>query len=478
MTALHPDVQVTRDGEEVRLWAPHVGRGAVLSAEGWALRHERPGILLRLERLGLGADVDRTALIPCPHQATLCLPDEPALWAPVPQQHDAGGHPYRALPLSPRALAVWQALNGRRTVRDVARSVGLDPADFLAVLDPWLAEDVQAVQLRPTPPSPRDPSLRTLWGGAREANRRDAGMHDASGGTTLVDWHVDAIVDGSTHFDDRETTVAHALAVPHPGLAMRPYGTALRQALGHDGPVVEVGCGTGELARDWLAAGSVPYVRVDLSPELLRTQALAAPDSAGVLGDATRLPLARASVPFLLSNEVLADLRSVPVERLSGEDADRVAAYGITPQGFANLGSFAFVAELARVLAPGGVAWLTEFGTVHGEAEEAVQLDHPEVSIAFDLLARVAQHHGLETELLRLDQLLGLDLHAPQLTRVAYRALRALFRARGRHLSARAWTPDNLALPWSVEGLSWTTLADEGPGPLVTRFYALQLRKS
>lgn len=474
---LHPDVSVTPDGDEVRLYGPHVGRGVVLHRESWSLRDERPGIGLRLERMGLGPDVAPEALVACRHRATLCFPDAPELWAPDPTRHGPGGHPYRSLPLSAEAMAIWRALNDRRTVAQVARAVGQPVEAVLHILRPWMAADVQAVQLRPSPPRPQDPSLRTLFGPPRPPNARDATMHDDAGGTTLTDWHVDAIVDGATHFDDRETTVAHALALPHPGLGDRPYGQALREALDQHGPVVEVGCGTGELARDWLAAGEVPYLRVDLSPELLRTQAATAPSSAGVLGDATSLPLAADSVPFLLSNEVLADLRSVPVDQLTDDDLAAVQAYGVAPQGFANVGAWAMLAEVARVLTPGGTACLTEFGTTHGEAEEAVQLDHPEVSIAFDLLADVARHHGLEADLVRLDVLLGLDLHATQLSRISHRALRARFRARGAHLPARAWTPSNLPRPEPVEGLLWTTLADEGPGPLATRFYALRLRK-
>ncbi len=477
MIALHPAVTVTPDGDTVRLFGAHVGRGLVLGADSWALREERPGIALRLQRMGFTAEADTTALVACRHHATLGFPDPPALWVPDPREHGPGGHPYRALPLDHLALALWRSINGRRTVAQLAEAVGVDVETALDLLAPWLAADAQAVQLRPTPPSPRDPSLHTLFGPPRHANARDATMHDPAGGTTLTDWHVDAIVDGTTHFDDRETTVAHALALPHPGLGGRPYGAALREALRHDGPVVEVGCGTGELARDWLAVGAVPYVRVDLSPELLRTQAATAPASAGILGDATRLPFPNRSLGFLLSNEVLADLRSVPVEALRGDDAAAPSIYGVRPTGFANVGAWAFVAEVARVLAPGGQACLTEFGTLDGDAEEAVQLDHPEVSIAFDLLARVAVHHGLQTELVRLDVLLGLDLHAPQLSRTSYRALRARWRSRGEHLPARAWTPDTLPELEPVEGLRWTRLADEGPGPLATRFYALRLRQ-
>lgn len=477
MITLHPAVTVTPDGDTVRLYGAHVGRGVVVGAHSWAVRDERPGIALRLQRMGFTAEADPAAFVACRHHATLCFPDPSVLWVPDPAQHGPGGHPYRALPLDGIALELWRSINGRRTVAQLARAVGIGVETALDVLAPWLAADAQAVQLRPRTPPPRDPSLHTLFGPPRHANARDATMHDTAGGTTLTDWHVDAIVDGSTHFDDRETTVAHALALPHPGLGGRAYGAALREALGHDGPVAEVGCGTGELARDWLAGGDVPYVRVDLSPELLRTQAATAPTSAGLLGDAIQLPFRSRSLVFLLSNEVLADLRSVPVGALQGDDAVAQSTYGVQPSGFANVGAWAFVAEVARVLAPGGQACLTEFGTLDGDAEEAVQLDHPEVSIAFDVLAEVAAHHGLHAELVRLDVLLGLDLHAPQLSRTSYRALRARWRARGAHLAARAWTADTLPELEPVEGLCWTHLADEGPGPLATRFYALRLRQ-
>ena len=474
---LHPDTVVETDGEEVLLYGPHVGRHVRLHRDTLARLASLPPVATRLERLGLLADSRLDGRIVCRHHATLLLPDLPALWAPQPEAHGAGGHAYRTVPLSAEGLSLWRAINGRRSVAQLAELLGWAPSDVLRNLRPWTDRSVQAVQLRDVPPHPRDPGLERLLGPSRAHNLRPADQHGPQGQTTLAAYHLDGITDGATHFDDRETTVAHALAVPHPGLGHRPYGQALREALGEDGPVVEVGCGTGELAAAWLAAGEVPYVRIDLSRELLRTQAEAAPRSAGVLADATRLPLRDGSVPFLLSNEVLADLQAVPAGVEHAEVAARCARYGLRPTGWANLGSWQFVEEVARVLAVGGRAVLTEFGVVEGATEEATQLDHPEVSIQFADLAKVARALGLQAEITRLDDLLGLDLGAPQLSRTSWMALRARARATGHHLQARAWSPDSLPLPFAVEGLLYATLADEGPGPLVTRFYALVLRR-
>lgn len=477
MAELHPSVECVDDGDTVELYGPRVGRAATLASATLALAPWPAPVAARLARLGLLADDDRSVRVVVRHRATLLLPDVPALWAPVPTRHGAGGHAYREVPLDAVGLALWRGINDRRTVQQLADHVGLPVDACLARLTPWMDRSVQAVQLRDRPPGARDPGLERLVGPARDRHARTADQHGAAGETTLAAYHLEAIDDGATHFDDRETTVAHALARPHPGLRGVPYGTALRRRLGHDGPVVEVGCGTGELAAAWQADGEVPYLRLDLSPTLLATQARAAPSTAGALADATRLPLRDGSVPFLLSNEVLADLGSVPLPTEHPEVRAWCARFGLAPTGWANLGAWQMVAEVARVLAPGGRAVLTEFGTLGGAAEEAEQLDHPEVSIDFALLAHLATALGLQAELVRLDTLLGLDLHARQLSRTSWRALRARARSLSHALSARAWTADTVPLPFAVEGLVDTTLADEGPGPLVTRFYALMLSR-
>ncbi|MEZ4320153.1 MAG: methyltransferase domain-containing protein [Myxococcota bacterium] len=436
-------------GDRVVHWDARSGRGFMLPADADARTIE-----LRTQRLQ--PDADRSSWVVHRSRRVLLLPDERALWVPCPSLRTSGGFPYRALPLDDATLAVWSAVNDSRTVADLERA-GLDVSH---AIDALAGFDVQALQLWPQ----RVPvaRLRHLEAPVRPDHERTADQFDTTGSTALGAYH-DAIADASVQFDDRETTVAHALAVPHPGLGGVAFGARLRTALEARGfdtsATVEVGCGTGELARDWRSGSAGgPYTRVDRSLGLLAAQQERAPGSVGVLGDATCLPLKTGSVRCLVSNEVLADL---PSQR--------------TPTGWDNTGARAMVDEVARVLEPGGRAYLSEFGVVEGEVEEACQLDHPEVAIAFGPLARHAREQGLRAEIVRLDDLLGADLHAPQLARHSWEAVRALGRSRGFPLSARAWTPDSLTLPWAVEGLEYTTLADEGPGPLITRFWALLL---
>ncbi len=55
--------------------------------------------------------------------------------------------------------------------------------------------------------------------------------------------------------------------------------------------------------------------------------------------------------------------------------------------------------------------------------------------------------------------------------------LSSRMRAEGRTLAARAWTEADLELPWPVAGLRDVPVSADGPGPVVTRFLAVLLRK-
>lgn len=460
---LSADVEVLPHGDGVLLWHTVTGRHVVLAADAPS-RLDGPdgaGLRTRLARLGMLAPIDAAALIPCRHRAALLLPDERVLWRPVPDVHTAGGHAWTAERLDDAELALWRAIDDRHSVAAVAARAGVSLRDALGFFRRLTDRAVQALQLRDTPPAPHDPALERLVGPERPDNERPA--------ASLRAYHL-AITDGDRHFDDHETTIAHAFGVPHPALRGRTWGEALydalaeRRAVPQRGVVVEVGAGDGEMAAAFSAklAPGVRYLRVDLAPELLRAQARRAPRTAGVHADAFTLPLRDGSVDLLLCNEMIADL---PCERQRGR--------------LVNTGAHAFVRRVARVLRPGGRAYVSEFGDVDAPPVEAVQLDHPEVSIDFGRLAAVARDAGLRAEVVEVAPFVGVDLGARQLARVHYQGLRALCRSRGHHLAARAYTPEALAaaLPVRVEGVRWVSIREAGPGPSITRFRALWVRR-
>ena len=491
---LHPAAQRHPWGPgRVMLWQGDTGRGVVVSEA--QLRAVPAGLQVRLWREGLLSDEppDCGRLIPCRSWRVLLLPARPALWVPRPLERTAGGFPYRALPLEPAELALWCAFNDSRSLAAVAELVGVGVEEAMAFVRRLAVLDVQALQLRPRPPRPGDPGLERLQAPPRPRGHGAGALRGAHGETRLESWH-GAIADPATHFDHGETTVAHAFGPSHPALGGEPFGArlfgALRVRFGCcAGTLLEIGPGSGELGAAWRVAaaerGELParHLRLDASPALLGLQAQRQPGTLGVRGDACALPLRDGSVDVVVCNEVIADLGAVPWDGSEAQPgtpqaavAERVARYGLVwpaaPRLF-NLGAWRLVEAVARLLAPGGAAYVSEFGAIDENPTETSQLDHPEVSIHFGELAAVARGLGLEAEVVPMDELLGFDLGTRWLSRGSFEALRGLVP----QLEARAWTPETLPLPEPVEGLQWVPITRDGPGPVVTRFLCLLLRR-
>jgi SAM-dependent methyltransferase len=217
-------------------------------------------------------------------------------------------------------------------------------------------------------------------------------------------------------FDEVECTISHLLRFPHPALRGRRYGEALLQGLAERGirpgstGVMEIGGGAGHIAEAAWRGDAGPFTRVrwtaiDLSPSLIAAQRRRALEPsqpggahqhwAGLRADAVELPLASRSLDGLvLANEVIADL---PVE--DGR----------------NSGAIRLIAELSRVLRPGGAALLTEFGGDSAPAPVRLlgalaQGEHVEWSIDFRQLRAAGAQAGLAVEELPLHALLGADL--------------------------------------------------------------------
>ncbi|MFZ5470829.1 MAG: hypothetical protein ACOZIN_15495 [Myxococcota bacterium] len=228
-----------------------------------------------------------------------------------------------------------------------------------------------------------------------------------------------------TRFDELETTISHLFRRPHPALGGRSYGAALYTALTKRGlvrdAVFELGAGAGFVAAAMHEAAaaegrSFTHTFLELSPLLLALQRTQVPGAFALAAHAEQLPFRSGALEGLfLANEVLADLRVADVGE--AESLQLVARYGLdlADAQLLNVGALHLVEELARTLAPGSTAVLTEFG---GDFPAApvdlggafVRGRHVEHSIHFGHLEAAARNLGLSYERVPLAELLEMDL--------------------------------------------------------------------
>ena len=258
------------------------------------------------------------------------------------------------------------------------------------------------------------------------------------------DYHRFGTSDAQHQFDAVETTISHLLRYPHPALEGRSYGEALADRLLEERPgaprrVVEIGGGTGAMAeavwgrlcqRHPEQRERLRYTIVDLAPRLQAAQVLRLDGAAGLTfasGDATHMPLRDGALDgWLICNEVIADLEVVDFARAPSSEDDaldlvcrelvdryQLQLHGEGTQEVLGLGAVRMIEEVARVLAPGAVAFISEFGGT--EPARGVELTdaegefgHTEFSIRFDHLQRVAEALGLRARWAPVLELLGM----------------------------------------------------------------------
>jgi SAM-dependent methyltransferase len=283
-------------------------------------------------------------------------------------------------------------------------------------------------------------------------------------------YHLEDIEGADEQFEERETTLSHLLRVAHPSLQGKTFGQALGDALlargaRREARVLEVGGGTGLVGvalRSALAARS--YAVLDLAPALSRAQRSRGLEA--VRADARRLPVRSGAVDIMIANEMAGDLGT---------------------EGGVNVGAVELVDEAARVLAPGGLLYLSEFGSPEGAPVLSSHLDHDEHSLRFSDLRAEAEAHGLTASVERLPVLLGMRGETEGLvtTRASFAALRRLFAAHGATLDKRAWTREaveSLAVAADldlsrVHGLSWAPAGERMMGLRPFDFWALVAKK-
>ena len=371
-----------------------------------------------------------------------------------------GDKPVQQIFLDPDETKIWDALAGEKRLIEMRHHHDNDK--LMALIRRLVHSDVQALKLSMMPWSiyAKRPALAPAYLSSTMPFTRWQPGTPVPPAPSLTAYHVETITDANEQFDHQETTLSHLLRIPHPALAGRTYGQALIDALLAkqlipDGTVrvLEIGAGLGYVARHAIdrlreKGHTVEYTIVELSPALAGAQRERLGDDARwVIENALSVALPDASFDLILCNEMVGDL---PARQLSRPDigldpsgtgtADRDKVRAIHPLGdavnlddapepfYAQIGAWELVSKMARWLARGGTAVVTEFGDANAWPKLSTQLDHPELSTHFGHLQQVARAESLEATIEFVIDLLDVDRTQQGLatTRSHFRALRAL----------------------------------------------------
>jgi SAM-dependent methyltransferase len=390
-----------------------------------------------------------------------------------------GDRPVQQIFLDPEETTIWDAFGGDKRLIEMRHQY--DNAKLIGLVRRLAHSDVQALKLSMMPWSmyAKRPALAPAYLSSTMPYPRWQPGTPVPPAVSLGDYHVHTITNADEQFDHHETTLSHLLRVPHPALGDRSYGQALVDALlargaiaGGHVRVLEIGGGLGYVARHVIdrlreRARTVEYTIVELSPVLAAAQRQrVGGDATWIEGDALAVSLPEHAFDLILANEMVGDL---PAKQLSRPDigldaagtgtADRAKVRAICPLAdavnlddapdpfYLQTGAFELVARIARWLAPGGTAVVTEFGDTNAWPRLSTQLDHPELSTHFGHLQQVARAEGLQASVDFVIDLLELDRSQQGLatTRSQFRALRALAGDAGVELPKIGYTPELLA---------------------------------
>jgi len=432
-----------------------------------------------------------------------------------------GDRPVQQIFLDPEETKIWDAFDGTKRLIEMRHH--FDNDKLLALVRRLVHSDVQALKLSIMPWSvyAKRPAMAPPYLTSTMPYPSWKPGTPVPGQVSLVEYYRHDVTDAEAQFDHHETTLSHLLRVPHPVLAGRTYGQALIDVLVARNAippgrvrVLEIGGGLGYVARDAIArlreqGRDVEYTIVELAPVLEHAQRQRVGDAATwISGDVLAVTLPDAAFDLILSNEMVGDLPArqlaradvglevdsgtVDRERLRalGGGAAIAADLGVTlddaPDPFyLQTGAFELISRIARWLAPGGTAIVTEFGDTAAWPKLSTHLDHPELSTHFGQLQQAARGAGLEAKIEFVIDLLEFDREQQGLatTRSHFRALRALAADAGIELAKIGYTPELLASAIAgklelaqVGELRWDKIEDRLMGLVPHEFKALVLR--
>jgi SAM-dependent methyltransferase len=440
-----------------------------------------------------------------------------------------GERPVQQLFLDPDETRIWDVLDGQKRLIELRHHH--DNARLIALVRKLVHHDVQAVKMSMMPWSvyAKRPAMAPAYLASTMPYPSWQPGTPVPPEPALDAYHRGGIGDADAQFDHQETTLSHLLRVPHPALAggggngvraPRTYGQALADVLVARGAIpagpvrmLEIGAGLGYVARDVLArlrdAGKdVRYTIIELSPALAAAQRERLAGIPGVtwhVGDVLEVALDDV-FDVIIANEMAGDLPARQLTRadvglgadggtvdreklraVSATAADLGVVIDDAPEPFyLQTGAIDMVARIARWLAPGGNAVITEFGDIAAWPKMSTQLDHPELSTHFGHLQQAARGSGLTANLEFVIDLLDFDrtLLGLATTRSQFRALRALAADAGVDLAKIGYTPELLAeavgdkLDLAEVGeLRWDKIEDRLMGLVPHEFKALICRR-
>jgi len=390
-----------------------------------------------------------------------------------------GERPVQQLFLDADETKIWDAFTGAKRLVEMRHHYDNDK--LINLVRKLTHSDVQALKLSMMPWAmyEKRPSLAPAYLSSTMPYKRWKPGTYLPKAPDLTEYHREAIGDADAQFDHQETTLSHLLRIPHPALKNRTYGQTLADVLvARDAipegrvRVLEIGAGLGYVAKDVIArlraAGrEVQYTIIELSPALAKAQReRLGTDATWIEGDALSVSAPEGAFDLVLSNEMVGDLPAKQLSRpdigldavgTGTADKDKVKAISELAAGvnlddatepfYLQTGAMELVARIAKWLAPGGTAVVTEFGDASAWPKLSTHLDHPELSTHFGHLLQVARNLGLTASIEFVIDLIDLDRDQKGLatTRSHFRALRALADNAGIDLAKIGYTRELLA---------------------------------
>lgn len=433
--------------------------------------------------------------------------------------------------LTPEQASMWDRFDGETPLFALAEEHG--QAAVAALIERLVHHEVQAVKLSHVKLSfykgrqhLKPPYLASTMPYASYDPAKDPAPTPIEDHFSPEQYYAHEVVDAAEQFDHQETTLSHLFRRPHPALQGRTYGQAMVDGLFSKGKlavkdrykVLEIGGGLGKVARAVVEAltardAAVEYHIIELAPALADAQRK---ETAGLPvtvhpGDVLKVEWPADDYDLIISNEMVGDLPALQLtreqarlddEELEGEayqqwfaEAFPMAAVvtrntvgiGDAPDPFyLNLGAMELIEKLPAHLAPGGVAWVTEFGELQRWPVLSTQLDHPELSTQFGHLTTVARAAGLLDEFIYVMDFIDMerDVQALRTTRSYFRALAALLSDHGVKLDKIGYTQamfDELVGDALEEGsygdVSFELIEDRLMGLVPHEFKGLVLRR-